>query len=303
MCPDKVLLETKLRLRRLRQGKVRDIYDLGDTLLLVASDRISAFDCVLASGIPCKGRVLTQMSLFWFDFLRDTIQSHVLTANVEEYPKKLARHRKMLDGRSMLVKKAEMIEIECVARGYLAGSGWKEYKTQGTVCGIPLPSGLREGDRLPERIFTPATKAQTGHDVNVPFQYVADRLGVELAGQLRDLTLEIYERAAAYALERGIILADTKLEFGFIEGQLTLADEVLTPDSSRYWPADAYYPGRPQFSFDKQYVRDYLETLTWDKRPPAPALPPEIVLKTSEKYQEAYWRLTGRRLNGASGAE
>ncbi len=300
MCPDKVLLETKFRLLPRRRGKVRDIYDLGDTLLFVASDRISAFDCVLPSGIPCKGRVLTQMSLFWFDFLKDTVQSHLLTADVKQYPKRLYRHRKMLDGRSMLVKKAQMIEVECVARGYLAGSGWREYKTKGTVCGIPLPSGLRDGDRLPQPIFTPATKAQTGHDVNVPFQYVADRLGVELAGQLRDLTLEIYDRAAAYALERGIILADTKFEFGFIDGTLTLADEVLTPDSSRYWPADSHNPGRPQFSFDKQYVRDYLETLPWDKRPPAPALPPEVVRQTSAKYQEAYSRLTGRTLDGAS---
>lgn len=302
MCPDKVLLETKLPLPLRARGKVRDIYDVGDTLLFVASDRISAFDCVLGSGIPCKGRVLTQMSLFWFDFLKDTVPSHLLTANIKEYPRKLARRRKLLDGRSMLVKKAEMIEIECVARGYLAGSGWIEYNSKGTVCGIPLPKGLRNGDRLPEPIFTPATKAQRGHDVNVPFQYVADVLGVELAGQLSDMTLEIYQRAAAYALQRGIILADTKFEFGFIDGQLTLADEVLTPDSSRYWPAETYNPGGPQFSFDKQYVRDYLETLTWNKRPPAPSLPPEIVVKTSEKYQEAYWRLTGRTLDGASGS-
>ena len=202
----------------------------------------------------------------------------------------------------MLVKKAEMIDVECVARGYLAGSGWKEYEAKGTVCGMPIPSGLREGDRLPEPIFTPATKAKTGHDVNVPFHFVTDMLGVDLAGQLRDLTLEIYGRAAAYALERGIILADTKLEFGFVEGRLTLADEALTPDSSRYWPVDTYNPGRPQFSFDKQYVRDYLETRAWNKRPPAPALPPEVVAKTSEKYQEAYWRLTGRTLVSASGA-
>jgi phosphoribosylaminoimidazole-succinocarboxamide synthase len=196
----------------------------------------------------------------------------------------------------MLVKRADMIEVECVARGYLAGSGWKEYASQGTICGIPLPAGLQDGDRLPQPIFTPATKAQKGHDVNVPFKYVADLLGVELAGDLRDLTLEIYQRAADYAFDRGIILADTKFEFGFIKGQLVLADEALTPDSSRYWPADTYRPGGPQFSFDKQYVRDYLETLNWDKRPPAPALPQEIVQKTSEKYQEAYLRLTGQSL-------
>lgn len=296
MCDDEVLLETKLPLKLQRRGKVRDIYDLGETLLFIASDRISAFDCVLRNGIPCKGRVLTQMSLFWFGSLSDLVPSHFLTADVAEYPKKLAKQHKLLEGRSMIVKKAEMIEMECVARGYLAGSGWKEYRTQGTVCGIPLPKGLREGDRLPEPIFTPATKAQTGHDLNVPFSYAANELGLELAGQLRDLTLEIYLRAAEYALRRGIILADTKLEFGFIGNQLTLADEVLTPDSSRYWPLDTYQPGGPQLSFDKQYVRDYLESLAWDKRPPAPSLPEEVVRKTSEKYQEAYSRLTGQTL-------
>jgi phosphoribosylaminoimidazole-succinocarboxamide synthase len=236
------------------------------------------------------------MSLFWFDFLKDVVRSHLVTANVDEYPRRLTWHRKVLEGRSMLVRKAEMVPVECVARGYLAGSGWKEYAKKGEVCGIPLPSGLRDGDRLPEPIFTPATKAKSGHDINVPFQFVANLLGVDLAGQLRDLTLEIYQRAAAYALERGIILADTKFEFGSIDGALVLADEVLTPDSSRYWPADTYQPGGPQFSFDKQYVRDYLETLSWNKRPPAPALPEDIVQKTSEKYQEAYSRLTGRAL-------
>jgi phosphoribosylaminoimidazole-succinocarboxamide synthase len=296
MCQDEVLLETSLSLPLRMRGKVRDVYDVGDQLLFVASDRISAFDCILGSGIPCKGRVLTQMSLFWFDFLRGTIDSHIVTAEVAKYPRKLSKHRKMLEGRSMLVKKAGMIEIECVARGYLAGSAWKEYKTEGTVCGIPLPAGLCESDRLPEPLFTPATKAQTGHDVNVSFAYVANLLGVDLAGRLRDLTLQIYARAADYALERGIILADTKFEFGFVDGKLVLADEVLTPDSSRYWPADTYRPGSPQFSFDKQYVRDYLETLPWDKRPPAPALPEDVVQKTSEKYQEAYLRLTGRAL-------
>ena len=302
MCRDEIVLQTKLPLRLRGRGKVRDVYEVGNSLLFVASDRISAFDCVLPNGIPCKGRVLTQMSLFWFDFLKDIVPSHVLTADAKEYPGRIGRHRKMLEGRSMLVKKAEMIEVECVARGYLAGSGWKEYQAKGTVCGMPIPGGLRDGDRLPQAIFTPATKAKTGHDVNVPFQFVVDMLGVDLAGQLRDLTLQIYERAAAYALERGIILADTKLEFGFVDGRLTLADEVLTPDSSRYWPVDTYYPGRPQYSFDKQYVRDYLETLAWNKQPPAPALPNEVVLKTSEKYQEAYWRLTGRTLDGAPAA-
>ena len=296
MCQDKILLETKLPLPLLARGKVRDIYDLGDALLFIATDRISAFDCVLASGIPCKGRILTQMSVFWFDFLKPIVRSHLITATAAEYPKKLSRHRRVLDGRSMLVNKAHMIQVECVARGYLAGSGWKEYKAQGKVCGIPLPPGLRESDRLPEPIFTPATKAQTGHDINVPFRYVANLLGVDLAGQLRDLTLEIYHHAARHALAQGMILADTKFEFGFVNDELVLADEVLTPDSSRYWPADTYKPGQPQHSFDKQYVRDYLETLAWDKKPPAPALPDTVVQKTSEKYQEAYSRLTGQTL-------
>lgn len=301
MCQDPVVLETKLPLPLKARGKVRDIYDVGDHLLFLATDRISAFDCVLPSGIPCKGRVLTQMSLFWFEFLRPVVASHLETASVTHYPWRLQRHRAAIEGRSMLVKKAEMLPVECVARGYLAGSGWKEYKAEGRVCGIPLPPGLRESERLAEPIFTPATKAQTGHDVNVPFRYVANLLGVDLAGQLRDLTLDIYQRAAAYALERGIILADTKFEFGFVGEELALADEVLTPDSSRYWPADAYEPGRPQSSFDKQFVRDYLETLTWDKRPPAPPLPQHVVEKTTEKYQEAYERLTGRALADAAG--
>ncbi len=301
MRQDKVLLETKLPLPVLTRGKVRDVYDLGENLLFIASDRISAFDCILGSGIPCKGRILTQMSLFWFDFLRDTVHSHLVTAKLAEYPRKLSKWRALLDGRSMLVNKAQMVQVECVARGYLAGSGWKEYREKGTVCGIPLPAGLRDGDKLPDPIFTPATKAQSGHDINVPFRYVANLLGVDLAGHLRDLTLTIYDRAAGYALQHGIILADTKLEFGFVEGELILADEVLTPDSSRYWPADTYQPGSPQYSFDKQYVRDYLETLNWDKRPPAPALPQEIIEKTSAKYQEAYTRLTGQTLEACAG--
>jgi phosphoribosylaminoimidazole-succinocarboxamide synthase len=251
----------------------------------------------LQSGIPGKGKVLTQMSLFWFDFLSDTVPSHLITADAASYPAVLRASREQIEGRSMLVKKAQMIPVECVARGYLAGSGWKEYCAQRTVCGIPLPEGLRNGDRLPEPIFTPATKAQSGHDENVPFSSVAAKVGSELASRLRGLTLTIYSRAAAYALDRGVILADTKFEFGFIGDELVLADEVLTPDSSRYWPADTYRPGGPQISFDKQYVRDYLETLSWDKRPPAPALPAEVVQKTSEKYQEAYARITGRALD------
>jgi phosphoribosylaminoimidazole-succinocarboxamide synthase len=296
MCPDDVVLETSLPLPLIARGKVRDIYSAGNLLLFVATDRISAFDCILGSGIPCKGRVLTQMSIFWFDFLRDTVPSHLATTSFEMYPESLQPYRKLLDGRSMLVKRAEMVPVECVARGYLAGSGWKEYQGEGTVCGIRLPSGLRDGDRLPEPIFTPATKAQSGHDENVPFEYVAAEIGTQLATRLKELTLGIYGRASAYALERGIILADTKFEFGLIDGELTLADEVLTPDSSRYWPLDTYKPGGPQVSFDKQYVRDYLESLAWDKRPPAPGLPAEVVEKTSQKYQEAYLRLAGRPL-------
>lgn len=295
MCQDEVLLQSKLSLPLAARGKVRDIYDLGDSLLFVATDRISAFDCVLGSGIPCKGRVLTQLSLFWFDFLKDVVPSHLITANPEKYPRRASRHPSVR-GRSMLVKKAEMLPVECVARGYLAGSAFKDYQANGQICGIPLPPGLRDGDRLPEPIFTPATKAATGHDVNIPFRYVANSLGVDVAGQLRDLTLEIYSRAAAYALEKGIILADTKFEFGVVEGNLILADEVLTPDSSRFWPADSYSPGGPQHSFDKQFVRDHLERAGWNKRPPAPALPEDVVRKTSEKYIDAYTRLTGLEL-------
>lgn len=298
MCGDGVVLETDLPLKLAGRGKVRDIYDLGSELLFVASDRISAFDCVLGSGIPCKGKVLTQMSLFWFEYLRNTIHSHLITADVTEYPQALGEFRDLLDGRSMVVTKARMIPVECVARGYLAGSGWREYGESGTVCGIPLPSGLRNGDRLPEPIFTPAAKAQSGHDENIAFMAVAEQVGAELAMRLRDLTLAIYKQAAEYTAAHGIILADTKFEFGFAGDELILADEVLTPDSSRYWPADAYKPGGPQFSFDKQYVRDYLETLPWDKRPPAPALPEDVVAKTSEKYLEAYERITGRELHG-----
>ena len=302
MCQDEVLLETTLPLPLAGRGKVRDIYNLGEHLLFIASDRISAFDCILGSGIPCKGQVLTQMSLFWFEFLRETVATHLLTANVNQYPEELSPYRRTLQGRSMLVKRAQMIPVECVARGYLAGSGWKEYQAEGKVCEISLPPGLRDGDQLPEPIFTPATKAQSGHDMNVPFDYIVNTVGRELATRLRDLTLTIYNKAARYALDRGIILADTKFEFGFIGEQLVLADEVLTPDSSRWWPADTYRPGGPQPSFDKQYVRDYLETLTWDKKPPAPALPEEVIRKTSEKYQEAYTRLTGRQLNAPSTA-
>jgi phosphoribosylaminoimidazole-succinocarboxamide synthase len=240
--------------------------------------------------------VLTQLSIFWFDFLRDLTPTHFLTANVAEYPPPLQQFADQLEGRSMLVKRARMIEIECVARGYISGSGWKEYREQGTVCGIRLPAGLKESDKLPEPIFTPATKAQTGHDENVSFERVASMIGEELAKRLRDLTLEIYGRAARYAETKGIIIADTKFEFGFVDDELVLGDEVLTPDSSRFWPAETYKPGGPQFSYDKQYVRDYLESIRWNKQPPAPPLPPEVAAKTSEKYRQAYAELTGREL-------
>ena len=291
------VLQTNVPGLKLRaRGKVRDIYEDGDRLLIVATDRISAFDCVLPTGIPDKGRVLTQMSVFWFDFLRDVTATHFLTANIDDYPSELRPFRAQLAGRSMLVKRAEMVPIECVARGYLAGSGWKEYRASGTVCGIPLPKGLKESDRLPEPIFTPATKEQTGHDENISFDRMASIVGKDVAAKLRDLTLAIYTKAARYAESRGIIIADTKFEFGFIDGSLVLGDEVLTPDSSRFWPKNDYQPGRSQNSYDKQYVRDYLEAIHWSKQPPAPALPPEVALKTSEKYREAYRLLTVREL-------
>ncbi len=278
-------------------GKVRDIYRVdNESLLFVATDRISAFDYVLASGIPEKGRVLTQLSLFWFDFLKDIVANHLLTADVSKYPANLQPRAEQLRGRSMLVTKADMVAIECVARGYLSGSGWKEYQKTGEVCGIKLPSGLKESDKLPEPIFTPAIKATSGHDENVSFEETAKRIGPEMANKLRDLTLNIYKKAADYAASRGIIIADTKFEFGTTAKGIVLADEVLTPDSSRFWPADRYQPGRSQDSYDKQYVRDYLEQIRWDKKPPAPGLPAEVAAKTSEKYVEAYRLITGRDL-------
>jgi phosphoribosylaminoimidazole-succinocarboxamide synthase len=292
-----VIRETNLPgVELLARGKVRDIYALADRLLIVASDRLSAFDYVLPTGIPDKGRVLTQLTLFWLDFLRDVVPTHLLTADVDEYPDPLPRYRDQLEGRSMLVKRARIVPIECVARGYLSGSGWKDYLRTGGVCGIPLPPGLRESDKLPEPVFTPATKAQTGHDENIPFEEAASVAGAELTAKLRDLTLDIYRRAADYAAGRGIIIADTKFEFGLLDGELILADEVLTPDSSRFWPVETYQPGGPQPSYDKQYVRDYLESIRWDKQPPAPPLPPEVALRTSEKYKDAYRALTGREL-------
>jgi phosphoribosylaminoimidazole-succinocarboxamide synthase len=292
-----IVLETEIPGMDLHaRGKVRDVYRLDGQLLFVASDRISAFDYVLPTGIPDKGKVLTQLSIFWFDFLRDIVPTHFITADVDRYPDSLRAHRGQLEGRSMLVKRAEMVQVECVARGYIAGSGWKEYREQGTICGIPLPPGLKESDKLPEPIFTPSTKAQTGHDENISFEAAASLVGAELAGRLRDLTLAIYSKAAGYAETRGILIADTKFEFGFVGDTLVLGDEVLTPDSSRFWPADTYRPGGAQHSFDKQYVRDYLESIRWDKRPPAPPLPDEVAEKTSEKYKQAYRVLTGADL-------
>ena len=282
------------------RGKVRDIYRVDDRvdgdLLIVATDRISAFDYILASGIPDKGRVLTQLSLFWFDFLRDVVPNHLLATRVEDYPEALHPFADQLEGRSMLVKRAKMIQIECVARGYISGSGWKDYKATGAVCGIPLPAGLEESGRLPKPIFTPASKAESGHDENISFAKVVNLIGQDLAEKLRFLTLDIYSRAAAYAETKGILIADTKFEFGFVDDQLVLADEVLTPDSSRFWPMDSYQPGGAQQSFDKQYVRDFLEEMQWNKLPPAPALPAEVAERTSGKYKEAYRVLAGKTL-------
>ena len=296
---DSVLLQTDFpELKLHASGKVRDVYNLdADRLLFVATDRISAFDYVLATGIPHKGRVLTQISLFWFEFLRNVVPNHLLTADVSQYPAALQKYADQLRGRSMIVARADMFPVECVVRGYISGSAWKEYKTSGRVCGIELPKGLRESDRLPEPIFTPSTKATSGHDENISFAEMEKLVGPELSQQLRDLTLAVYVKAADYALTKGIIIADTKFEFGRTPRGITLADEVLTPDSSRFWPADKYAPGRSQESFDKQYVRDYLEEIHWNKQPPAPALPVDVARRTSDKYVEAYHRLTGRELD------
>lgn len=292
-----MLLETNLPgIPLIARGKVRDIYAIDDKLLIVATDRISAFDYVLATGIPDKGRILTQLSVFWFEFLKDITPTHFLTADLSEYPAALRAFSDQLEGRSMLVRRCRMLEVECVVRGYLSGSGWKDYLATGAVCGVQLPAGLKESDKLPEPIFTPATKAQSGHDENISFEQAASMVGSEKAEKLRRLTLDIYKKAAAYAETRGIIIADTKFEFGLDGDTLVLADEVLTPDSSRFWPRSEYRPGGPQPSYDKQYVRDYLESIRWNKQPPAPALPPEVAARTSEKYREAYRALTGREL-------
>ncbi len=282
----------------LGRGKVRDLYAVDGSLLLVATDRISAFDHVLGSPIPGKGKVLTQISLFWFDLLRDVVPNHLITAEVKNFPAALQPYADQLEGRSMLVRRAEMFPVECVARGYLTGSGWKEYQSSGTVCGIALPAGLMDGSRLPEPVFTPATKAEGGeHDENISFEATAKRIGAANAAELRRLTLELYRRAAAHAEQRGLILADTKFEFGRTAEGIVLADEVLTPDSSRFWDGGQWKPGGAQPSFDKQYVRDYLEAIHWNKQAPAPALPEEVVERTQSKYLEAFRRLTGRELS------
>ncbi len=283
-----------------RRGKVRDVYDLGDSLLVVATDRISAFDAVLSPGIPGKGIVLTQLSTFWFRLLSDAVENHLLETDATRFPPPLAAHAPLLAGRSVLARKCRVVPFECVARGYLAGSGWKDYRRTGAVCGLALPAGLVEAGKLPEPIFTPATKAEEGHDENVPFGRMADELGAELAGRLRDLTLTLYSRAAAYAQTRGVLIADTKFEFGLdAEGNVVWIHEALTPDSSRFWPAAGYRPGGSPPSFDKQFVRDWLERSGWDKTPPAPRLPDDVVAGTLGRYLDAYERLTGERLPDA----
>jgi phosphoribosylaminoimidazole-succinocarboxamide synthase len=296
---DPVILKTDFPDLHLHaSGKVRDVYQLeNERLLFVATDRISAFDYVLATGIPHKGSVLSQISLFWFDFLSDIVPNHVITADVDQYPQALQKYADQLRGRSMIVQRAEMFPVECVVRGYLSGSAWKEYQASGKVCGIELPAGLRESEAFPEPIFTPATKEVSGHDENISFARMCEILGTESSSHLREITLRIYKKAAAYARQRGIIIADTKFEFGRTAKGITLADEVLTPDSSRFWPADTYAPGRSQDSFDKQFVRDYLEEIRWNKQPPAPALPVEVASRTSEKYLEAYFQITGHKLD------
>jgi phosphoribosylaminoimidazole-succinocarboxamide synthase len=285
-------------LNLLSRGKVRDIYDCGDTLLIVTTDRISAFDVVLPEGIPHKGKVLSQLSAFWFEVMSDVIPHHLISMDSGDFPPVCKNYEHTLKGRSMLVKKAQPLPVECVVRGYLAGSGWKEYQETTSICGIPVKEGLKESTSLGEPLFTPSTKAELGdHDENITMEQVKEMIGGELADRLKEVSITLYKKGREMAREKGIIIADTKFEFGLVEGELILIDEVLTPDSSRFWPEDEYEPGRAQRSFDKQFVRDYLLTLTWDKKPPAPHLPEEIVRKTSERYLEAFQRLTGRELN------
>ena len=291
------LLQTDIKDFPVSRGKVRDIYDLGTELLIVATDRISAFDVVMPNGIPDKGKILTQMSLFWFDFLGQTVKHHLISAELADFPGPFQKQPQVFTGRSMLVKKAEVLPVECVVRGYLAGSGWKDYRATGKICGIELPKGLKQCDKLPEPIFTPATKATSGHDENIPFDQAVKTAGQDVAASLRDMSIRIYKTAADYAASRGVIISDTKFEWGQLDGELILVDEILTPDSSRFWPADDYEPGRDQDSFDKQFVRNYLETCDWDKTPPAPTLPDDIVSATREKYLDAFRRLTGKEFS------
>ena len=283
-------------IEKFKSGKVREVYDLGEHYLFVASDRISAFDCVMPNGIPDKGRILNLISKFWFDRTSDIVKNHMVSTNVADFPESIQQHAELLDGRSMLVKKAELLPVECIVRGYLIGSGWKEYQKSGTIGGMSLRAGYEMAGKLDEAIFTPSTKADEGHDENISIDQMIEIVGENLGKQLIDISLKLYQTAADYALTKGIIIADTKFEFGLVDGELILIDEVLTPDSSRFWPADTYKPGSSPFSFDKQYVRDYLETLDWDKTPPAPMLPEEIIFKSREKYLEAYQLLTGAPL-------
>lgn len=295
-----ILLSTDFKdLRLFRRGKVRDVYDLGSELLIISTDRISCFDVVLPSGIPYKGQVLTALSCFWFDFIRDITPHHFITADTKKYPAVLNKYAEKISGRSMLVKKTKPLAVECIVRGYLSGSGWKEYKERQSICGIKLPAGLRESDKLPEAIFTPSTKADAGHDINVDQKYIEGVVGKGTAEKIKSTSIELYKKTSEYALSKGVIIADTKFEFGIFSDEIILIDEVLTPDSSRFWPSDQYSPGKTQPSFDKQFVRDYLETLDWDKKPPAPKLPEDIIEKTSLKYLEAYKRLTGKELKKA----
>ena len=279
------------------KGKVRNVYDLGDQLLIVVTDRISAFDVIFPNLIPNKGRVLNSISEFWFNYTSDIIGNHVITTDVSKYPAGLSKYTEELQGRSMLVKKVQMAEAECIVRGYLEGSGLKEYQKTGSICGIKLPAGLRQGDKLPEPIFTPSSKEQEGHDINVSFEVLTEKIGVELAEKLRDTSIALYKKASTHAESKGLILADTKFEFGMLDGKLVIADEMFTPDSSRFWAMDEYEPGRPQKSFDKQYLREYLESIKWDKKPPAPELPKDVIEKTEQKYVEAYELITGKKLD------
>lgn len=292
-----VLLSTDFKdLKLFKRGKVRDVYDLGDKLLIISTDRISCFDVVLPCGIPYKGKVLNQLSGFWFEFIQDIIPNHLITYDIDKYPKELQKYKSYLLGRSMLVLKCQPLAVESVVRGYLSGSGWKEYKERQSVCGIKLPPGLKESDKLPQALFTPAAKEEVGHDVNVTQEYVEGKIGKDIAKKIKEVSIALYKKAGAYAETKGIIIADTKFEFGIYNNKIIIIDEALTPDSSRFWPKDQYQPGKPQPSFDKQFVRDYLETLDWDKTPPAPDLPEEIIQKTTQKYLQAYKRLVGGEL-------